>query len=258
MCGRFIWGVKRHRHSNELLHLKISTNTMLKLESINTFYGKAQIIFDLNLEARAGEVTVLLGRNGAGKTTTFKSIMGLVKMVSGKTIFNHTRIEHLPPHRICRAGLGYVPEDRRIFSRLSIMENLEVARQPSRKGLQPWTPERLFELFPNLGEKPGQCGANLSGGEQQMLTIARTLMGNPQLVILDEPSEGLAPVILAELAKTVGKLKKEGVPVLMAEQNLKFAQTVGDRAYIIEQGRMRHESAISDLSRKTYEKYLSI
>jgi len=231
---------------------------MLKLESINTFYGKAQIIFDLNLEARAGEVTVLLGRNGAGKTTTFKSIMGLVKMVSGKTIFNHTRIEHLPPHRICRAGLGYVPEDRRIFSGLSIMENLEVARQPSRKGLKPWTPERLFELFPNLGEKPGQCGANLSGGEQQMLTIARTLMGNPQLVILDEPSEGLAPVILAELAKTVAKLKKEGVAVLMAEQNLKFAQTVGDRAYIIEQGRMRHESTVSDLSRKTYEKYLSI
>ena len=231
---------------------------MLKLESINTFYGKAQIIFDLNLEARAGEVTVLLGRNGAGKTTTFKSIMGLVKMVSGKTIFNHTRIEHLPPHRICRAGLGYVPEDRRIFSGLSIMENLEVARQPSRKGLKPWTPDRLFELFPNLGEKPGQYGANLSGGEQQMLTIARTLMGNPQLVILDEPSEGLAPVILAELAKTVGKLKKEGVAVLMAEQNLKFAQTVGDRAYIIEQGRMRHESTISDLSRKTYEKYLSI
>jgi len=229
---------------------------MLKLESINTFYGKAQIIFDLSLEVSAGEVTVLLGRNGAGKTTTFKSIMGLVPVVSGKTTFNHTRIDPWPPHKICRSGLGYVPEDRRIFARLSIMENLEVARQPSRPGLKPWTPERLFELFPNLGEKPGQCGANLSGGEQQMLTIARTLMGNPHLIILDEPSEGLAPVILSELAKTVGKLKAEGVAVLMAEQNLNFAQAVCDRAYIIQRGRIRHASAISDLSRETYEKYL--
>jgi len=177
---------------------------MLKLESINAFYGKAQIIFDLSLEVSAGEVTVLLGRNGAGKTTTFKSIMGIVPVVSGKTFFNHVRIDRLPPHKICRSGLGYVPEDRRIFAGLSIMENLEVARQPSRPGLKPWTPARLFELFPNLGEKPGQCGANLSGGEQQMLTIARTLMGNPQLIILDEPSEGLAPVILSELAKTIG------------------------------------------------------
>jgi len=229
---------------------------MLKVESINTFYGKAQIIFDLSLEVSAGEVAVLLGRNGAGKTTTFKSIMGMVPVVSGKTIFNHTRIEHLPPYKIFRSGLGYVPEDRRIFTGLSIMENLEVARQPSRPGLKPWTPERLLELFPNLGEKPGQCGANLSGGEQQMLTIARTLMGNPQMIILDEPSEGLAPVIVEQLAKIIGKLKEEGVSVLLAEQNLNFAKSVCDRAYIVQQGRVCHESLMAELSMETYERYL--
>lgn len=229
---------------------------MLKVESINTFYGKAQIIFDLSLEVSAGEVAVLLGRNGAGKTTTFKSIMGMVPVVSGKTIFNHTRIEHLPPYKIFRSGLGYVPEDRRIFTGLSIMENLEVARQPSRPGLKPWTPERLLELFPNLGEKPGQCGANLSGGEQQMLTIARTLMGNPQMIILDEPSEGLAPVIVEQLAKILGKLKEEGVSVLLAEQNLNFAKSVCDRAYIVQQGRVCHESLMAELSMETYERYL--
>ena len=232
--------------------------TMLQVDLINTFYGKAQIIFDLSLEVSAGEVAVLLGRNGAGKTTTFKSIMGLVPATRGTITFNTEHILGWPPHKICGLGLGYVPEDRRIFSRLTIMENLEVAKQSARKGLKPWTPGRLFELFPNLGEKSGHYGGNLSGGEQQMLTIARTLMGNPQLIILDEPSEGLAPVILSELAKTVGKLKEEGVAVLMAEQNLNFAQTVCDRAYIIQQGRIRHESTISDLSRETYEKYLSI
>ena len=231
---------------------------MLQVDSINTFYGKAQVLFDFSLEVSRGEVVALLGRNGAGKSTFFKSVVGIVAPISGNIIFNRTAIHDLPPHKTCALGLGYVPEDRRIFSRLSIMENLEVARQPSRQGLKPWTPERLFRLFPNLGEKPDQYGANLSGGERQMLTIARTLMGNPQLIILDEPSEGLAPVILAELAKTVGKLKAEGVAILMAEQNLNFAQTVCDRAYIIQRGRIRHQSALSDLSREIYEKYLSI
>jgi len=138
------------------------------------------------------------------------------------------------------------------------MENLEVAKQPARKGIEPWTPASLFALFPNLGERPGQYGGNLSGGEQQMLAIARTLMGNPELIILDEPSEGLAPVIVEQLAQTIGKLKEDGVSVLMAEQNLNFARAVCDRAYIIQQGRIRHASVISDLSRETYEKFLSI
>ena len=231
---------------------------MLKVDAINIFYGNAQIIFELSFEIKAGEAVVLLGRNGAGKTTTFKSIMGLVDAASGGVFFNTSPICGLPTHKISAMGLGYVPEDRRIFSKLTIMENLQVGKQSVRKGVEPWTPERLFDLFPNLGEKPGQYGGNLSGGEQQMLAIARTLMGNPEMIILDEPSEGLAPVIVEQLAKTIGKLKEERVAVLMAEQNLNFAKAVCDRAYIIQQGRIRHESAIGDLSRATYEKYLSI
>ena len=231
---------------------------MLKIESINTFYGKAQIIFDLSLQINAGEVVVLLGRNGAGKTTTFKSIMGFIPATRGTITFNTENILGWPPHKICGLGVGYVPEGRRIFSRLTIMENLEVAKQPARKGIEPWTPASLFALFPNLGEKPGQYGGNLSGGEQQMLAIARTLRGNPELIILDEPSVGLAPVIVEQLAKTIGKLKGDGVSVLMAEQNLNFAKEVCDRSYIIQQGRIHHESAIGDLSPETYGKYLSI
>ena len=231
---------------------------MLRVDSINAFYGKAQIIFELSLKIKAGEVVVLLGRNGAGKTTTFKSIMGFVPATRGAITFNTKNILGWPPHKICGLGVGYVPEGRRIFSRLTIMENLEVAKQSARKGIEPWTPDSLFALFPNLGEKPGQFGGNLSGGEQQMLAIARTLMGNPELIILDEPSEGLAPVIVEQLAKTIGKLKGDGVSVLMAEQNLNFAKEVCDRSYIIQQGRICHESAISDLSQETYGKYLSI
>lgn len=231
---------------------------MLKVDAINTFYGKAQIIFDLSLEISAGEVAVLLGRNGAGKTTTFNSIMGLVPVASGGIKFNTKPVCGLPAHKICAMGMGYVPEDRRIFSKLTIKENLEVGKQSARQGVEPWTPDRLFELFPNLGEKPGQYGGNLSGGEQQMLAIARTLMGNPVLIILDEPSEGLAPVIVEQLAKTIEKLKEDGVSVLMAEQNLNFAKAVCDRAYIIQQGRIRHKGPINDISRQAYEKYLSI
>ncbi len=233
-------------------------NIMLQVDSINTFYGKAQILFDLSLEVDQGEVVALLGRNGAGKSTTFKSIIGMVPPQSGCITFNGKEIHRLPPHKSCVLGLGYVPEDRRIFSRLTILENLEVGKQPVRRGRVPWTPERLFELFPNLGEKPDQYGGNLSGGEQQMLTIARTLMGNPQMIILDEPSEGLAPVIVEQLAKTIGKLKVEGVSVLLAEHNWNFAKTVCHRAYIVQQGRICHESEIGELSRETYEKYLAI
>lgn len=239
--------------------MEVRTNEiMLQVDSINTIYGKAQILFDLSLEVGRGEVVVLLGRNGAGKTTTFKSIMGVVTPKSGTITFKEKAIQDLPSHKTCRLGLGYVPEDRRIFSRLTILENLEVGKQPSRKVFEPWTPERLFKLFPNLGEKPGQYGGNLSGGEQQMLTIARTLMGNPEMIILDEPSEGLAPVIVGQLANTIGKLKQGGVSVLLAEQNLNFAKTVCDRAYIVQQGRVRHESAIDELSKEIYEKYLAI
>ena len=231
---------------------------MLKVDAINTFYGKAQVLFDLSLEVLRGEVVVLLGRNGAGKSTTFKSIVGIVPPASGSIAFNGTAIHNLAPHKTCALGLGYVPKDRRIFSGLTILENLEVGRQPARTGFKPWTPARLMELFPNLGEKPRQPGGQLSGGEQQMLTIARTLMGNPELIILDEPSEGLAPVIVDQLAQTIRKIKAQGVSLILSEQNLNFAKTVCDRAYIIQQGRICHESTIGDLFPEILEKYLSI
>jgi branched-chain amino acid transport system ATP-binding protein len=233
-------------------------NIMLRVESINTFYGRAQILFNLTLEVKGGEVVVLLGRNGAGKTTTFRSIMGIVAVKGGTIYFKDRAIQGLAPFKTCAFGLGYVPQDRRIFKRLTVIENLEVGRQPPRMGFKPWTPQRLFELFPNLAERRYHAGGILSGGEQQMLSIARTLMGNPELIILDEPSEGLAPVIVTQLAQTIRKLKSEGISVLMAEQNLNFARSVCDRACIVYQGSIRYQSAIDDLPQEVYEKYCAL
>lgn len=231
---------------------------ILQVNQLNTFYGKAQILFNLGFEIRQGEVVVLLGRNGAGKTTTFKSIMGIVPPKSGDIVYKGLSIARLPPFKTCALGLGYVPEDRRIFSGLTILENLEVGKQPARRGLEAWTPERLFDLFPNLDERRNQAGGTLSGGEQQMLTIARTLMGNPEMIILDEPSEGLAPVIVDQLADTIQTLKDAGVAILLAEQNLNFAKFICDRAYIIYQGSVCHESTIDNLSAEAYEKYCAL
>jgi branched-chain amino acid transport system ATP-binding protein len=236
----------------------LPNGNILQVSGLNTFYGKAQILFNLGFEISQGEVVVLLGRNGAGKTTTFKSIMGIVRPKSGKIYYRGLSIEKLPPFKTCALGLGYVPEDRRIFSGLTIMENLEVGRQPAREGREAWTPERLFELFPNLAERRRQPGGTLSGGEQQMLTIARTLMGNPEMIILDEPSEGLAPVIVDQLALTIQKLKDKGVSILLAEQNLKFARFICDRAYLIQHGSVCHESTIDALSGEVYEKYFAL
>ena len=235
-----------------------SNNNTLDVQAINAFYGKAQVLFDMSLGIGRGEVVVLLGRNGAGKTTTFKSIMGIVKPQDGKIRFNGQEIQDLPPYKTCGLGLGYVPEDRRVFSKLTVLENLEVGRQPERKGLQPWTFQRLFTLFPNLSERRNQLAGTLSGGEQQMLTIARTLMGNPEVVILDEPSEGLAPVIVDQLAVTIRKLKNEGVSILLAEQNLSFAKRICDHAYLIYHGSVCHESPLDQLDNNEYEKYCSI
>ncbi|WP_457551687.1 ABC transporter ATP-binding protein [Desulfobacula sp.] len=235
-----------------------SNRYTLDVTSLNAFYGKAQILFNMSLGIDRGEVVVLLGRNGAGKTTTFKSIMGIVKPKGGKILFNGQEIQDLPPYQTCGLGLGYVPEDRRVFSRLTILENLEVGRQPERKGLEPWTYQRLFELFPNLSERRNQFAGTLSGGEQQMLTIARTLMGNPEVVILDEPSEGLAPVIVDQLAATIRQIKNEGVSILLAEQNLSFAKRICDRAYLIYHGSVCYESPLDQLDNDEYEKYCSI
>jgi len=236
-----------------------NTNSdMLVLKGVNTFYGKAQILFNMSLDMSQGEVAVLLGRNGVGKSTTFKSIIGLVVPKTGEIRFKGQSIRGLPPYKICALGLGYVPEDRRIFTGLTVMENLEVGRRPPRSGFEPWTPERLFELFPNLGALKTHLGGQISGGEQQMLTIARTLMGNPEMIILDEPSEGLAPVIVDQLANTIKRLKQNGVTVLLAEQNLNFARRICDRAFIVDHGRVCHESTMKELTDEVCEMYLAV
>jgi branched-chain amino acid transport system ATP-binding protein len=220
---------------------------MLEVSGLNSFYGRAHILRDVGFAVPAGSVLVLLGRNGAGKSTVMKSLIGLVRPAAGRIVFAGADIAGRPPHRIARAGLGYVPEERRIFTALTVAENLEVGRQAPRPGLCPWTPARLFELFPNLGLIRGRPAGRMSGGEQQMLTIARTLMGNPRLILLDEPSEGLAPVIVEQMAHVIRALKREGVTVLLAEQNLHFAADVADLAAVIETGRIAWSGTIAAL-----------
>ena len=221
---------------------------MLKVSGLNSYYGQAHILRDVTLEVHAGEVVVLLGRNGAGKSTTLKSIIGLVRPQGGTVEFAGERIERFAPYRIARMGLGYVPEERRIFSDLTVLENLEVGRQPVRSGSPVWNFEKLGALFPNLREMPHRPGGRMSGGEQQMLTIARTLMGNPACILLDEPSEGVAPVIVDQMAEAIRELKKSGVAILLSEQNLHFAMEVADRAYIIEKGEIRFSGTMAELS----------
>jgi branched-chain amino acid transport system ATP-binding protein len=222
---------------------------LLDVRGLSAFYARAQVLFGVALELRRGEVVALLGRNGAGKSTTLKAIMGLVAREAEGLAFAGQPIARWPSFRIARLGLGYVPEDRRIFTDLSVEENLEVGRQPPRDDHSPWTLERLFAIFPNLAEMSGRRASEMSGGEQQMLTIARTLMGNPLAVLLDEPSEGLAPVIVDLMAEAVLTMKRDGIAVLLSEQNLNFASAVSDRAYVIERGQIRYEGTVTELSR---------
>ena len=236
------------------------SSPMLDVRGLNAFYGKAQMLFDVTLNVGAGEVVALMGRNGAGKSTTIKSLMGLLQQAHGHVHFMGEDISGLAPFQIARRGLGFVPEDRRVFSELSVMQNLEVGRQPARPGLPPWTPERLFALFPNLGEMPDRPGGSMSGGEQQMLTVARTLMGNPLLLMLDEPSEGVAPVIVEQMAHMILQLKQQGLAILLSEQNLHFARLVCDRAYVLEQGQIRFSGSMQDLAanEEVQQAYLSL
>lgn len=220
---------------------------MLGVEGLDAYYGRAHILRGVGLEVRPGEVLALAGRNGAGKSTTLKAIMGLVRPAAGRVRFEGRDVAGWEPHRIARLGLGYVPEERRIFADLSVMENLEVGRRPPRPGVSPWTPGRLFALFPALAPLRDRPGGRMSGGEQQMLAIARTLMGNPRLILLDEPSEGLAPVVVEAMAQAVLALKAEGVAVLLAEQNLHFAGRVSDRAAVIETGRIAWQGSMAAL-----------
>ena len=194
-----------------------------------------------------GERVALLGRNGAGKSTTLKSIMGLLRPSRGRIRYEEADILGVAPHSICRSGIGYVPEERRIFSGLTVAENLDVGRREARPGAPHWTLEKLFQLFSNLRERRANMGGHLSGGEQQMLTIARTLMGNPSLIFLDEPSEGIAPVIVEQMALAISVLKREGLAVLVSEANLHFARFVSDRVYIVEKGEVKFDGGLDDL-----------
>ncbi len=214
------------------------SQALLVLRDVRSGYGRATVLFDVSLTLQVGEVVALLGRNGAGKSTTLKTIMGLVPATSGTVTFAGRPIAGLPPYRIARSGLGYVPETRRIFTDLTVSENLDIGRRKPSHGRAPWTPETLYEVFPNLAEMRGRRAGYMSGGEQQMLTIARTLMGNPRAVLLDEPSEGIAPVIVDLMARAVLRMKAEGIAVLLSEQNVGFAAAISDRAYFIDRGQV--------------------
>lgn len=224
------------------------TDALLQVDKLNAFYGRAQILFGISLTVSRGEVVALMGRNGAGKSTTFKALMGHLDRMSGDIRFCGDDISNLPTHKIARLGLGFVPEDRRIFTDLTVMENLTVGRRSKRPELPEWTPEALFNVFPNLQEMRNRSAGRISGGEQQMLTVARTLMGNPLLVLLDEPSEGVSPVIVDAMVRMIQRVKAHGVSILLSEQNLHFARAVSDRAYLIEKGHIRFSGTMAELT----------
>ena len=212
---------------------------VLEVRDVHTAYGLSRVLFGVSLEVRAGECVCLLGRNGVGKTTTIRSIMGLTPPSAGRVVWKGTDITGWPPHRVARAGIGFVPEDRRIFADLTVWENLDVAVRAARAGAGGFSIERVFDLFPKLAELTARQGGFLSGGEQQMLTIARTLMGNPELLLLDEPSEGLAPLVVDHLREQVARLRREGLTILLAEQNVEFSLELADRVYVLEKGAIR-------------------
>jgi branched-chain amino acid transport system ATP-binding protein len=227
-------------------------DAILAVEDLNAWYGAARVLFNLTLRVGRGEAVALMGRNGAGKSTTIKAVMALMARRSGIVRFCGRDISRLRPYEIARLGVGFVPEDRRVFADLTVAENLDVGRQPPRqfpdgKPAPLWNEERLYELFPNLANMANRLGREMSGGEQQMLTVARTLMGNPLLVLLDEPSEGVAPVIVERMASTIAELKKAGLSVLVAEQNIHFAGLVCDRAYVLEKGEVQWQGAMAEL-----------
>ena len=231
----------------------------LTLEKVTAGYGEALAVHDVSLKVAGGETVALLGRNGAGKSSTLKAAMGMIRRRDGRIALNGTEITTAPPYRIARLGLGYVPEERRIFSGLTIRENLLCGRHGgSREGL--WTEDTVFRLFPNLSEARNRPGGQLSGGEQQMLTVARTLMGNPCVLLLDEPSEGLAPVIVDAMAAAILEIKRAGVGILLCEQNLSFTRKVADRAVIIESGSLQYEGSIAalELDETTRKRYLAV
>jgi branched-chain amino acid transport system ATP-binding protein len=219
---------------------------LLAIEDLHSAYGLSRVLFGISLDVAAGECVCLLGRNGVGKTTTIRSVMGLLRPTSGRVLWKETDIAGWAPHQVARAGIGFVPEDRRIFAELTVWENLEIAaRAAGRSGR--WTLDAVYGLFPKLRELRNRQGGFLSGGEQQMLTIARTLMGNPELLLLDEPSEGLAPLVVEALLDNIRELKTEGLTILLAEQGVDFSLALADRVYILEKGTIRHSGPASEL-----------
>jgi branched-chain amino acid transport system ATP-binding protein len=220
--------------------------TLLALHDVEAAYGSSRVLFDVSLEIRAGECVCLLGRNGVGKTTTMRAILGLTPPTSGRVVWKGRDIAGRATFRTVRDGIAFVPEDRRIFAELTVRENLEVARQAAgRRGR--WTIEAVFALFPKLADLAGRRGGFLSGGEQQMLTIGRSLLGNPDLLLLDEPSEGLAPLVVESLLEQVGALKREGLTILLAEQGVQFSLALADRVYVLEKGTVRHSGPAAEL-----------
>ena len=214
--------------------------TILTVEDLYTYYGLSQVLFGVSLQVARGECVCLLGRNGVGKTTTMRSIVGLTPPRRGRVVWKGRDVAGRPPYQIARAGMGFIPEDRRIFADLTVWENLDVASRGGRNG-GGWTVERVFDLFPKLRELMNRQGGFLSGGEQQMLTIARTLMGNPELLLLDEPSEGLAPLVVEHLKEQIARLKSDGLTILLAEQNIAFSLDLADRVYVLEKGHIRFD-----------------
>jgi branched-chain amino acid transport system ATP-binding protein len=232
---------------------------LLQISRLCSRYGRAQILNDVDLAVGRGEAVALLGRNGAGKSTLLKSVIGLIREKTGSIRFMDREISALPPFQVCRAGIGYVPEDRRIFGDLTVRENLEVGRRDRGRASR-WPLERILEVFPNLAGMLDRPGGQMSGGEQQMLTIARTLQGDPDLILLDEPSEGLAPVIVEQMSAMIRSLSHEGLAILLSEQNMRFANEISDRAYIIERGTIRFSGTMREIAadEKLHADYLAV
>lgn len=253
------------KNSSQRLMDRDQSPKLLEVQDLNAWYGAAHILHEVSLNVGRGEVVALMGRNGAGKSTTLKSIAALVPRREGSIRFMGEALEKKASHQIAQRGLGYVPEDRRIFTELTVLENLEVGKQkprrwPDGQAVPHWTPEKLFALFPNLGEMPERLGGRMSGGEQQMLSVARTLMGQPCLVLLDEPSEGVAPLIVEQMARTILELKAQGIGILLSEQNLPFAEVVTDRAYVLEKGQIVHTASMAELTcdKSARQQYLGV
>ena len=229
----------------------------LELRNVHTSYGRSQVLFGVSFAVEAGECVALIGRNGVGKTTTIRSIAGLVSPREGEIEWLGENIAGRPSHRIAKLGIGYVPEERRIFPELTVWENLDIARRESPGG---WNEARVFELFPDLEPIQSRLGGVLSGGQQQMLTIARSLMGNPRLLLLDEPSEGLAPRVVEALREQIRHLKEAGISIILAEQNLAFVLHLSDFCHIMEKGEIKHSGATKELREhpEILERYLTV